>query len=407
MNSYTRRTLMVSLQDIGMLVLYAFFYLYSVGNAIGLSIPYEYIFTIAIVIALIMFTKNTECLAKYKGFFLWQGVFIFLMACSALWTINTTHWHAQLLVMFKILLKITTVVIICGDFQGVQKLLAGFSGLGLAIFMTLFATGRLYEGWRLGTDLLGNANSFAHIVTIMMTGAMYYIFASRRRFYKMVNVVIMALDLYLIFLSGGRKFIIYAVVFMFVTIVMNSDRVRIRNVVLATLTIAILVVIGYRFIMTNDVLYRTIGIRLIGLGTEEGAMGVGDQSRLMQRGIEMFLQRPLFGFGIGGFQQYSYDYYGRYIYAHSNYIELLADFGIVGFFIYYSRYFKNLASMFKCYRKLGDEVKLYLPLMLAILVLDIFSISFNQTAFIPFFVMLISGYSDSKYTSEIDGIGEI
>lgn len=390
-----KASLTLNVRSLGMWALYAFFYLYSVGNAVGLDIPYEMIFSVAILFAVLIFCKNTRCLEKYKNYYLWQALFIFIMLCSVVYTINSEHWTSQLLVMFKILLKITTVIIICGDFNGVQKLLKGFSALGLAIFMTLLFTGRLYERGRLGTDLLGNANSFAHIVMIMMTGAMYYIFNAERKVLKAVNIGITILDFYLIFLSGGRKFILYAVVFVYVSIVVRANRIKVKNLILATIAVGVLVFAGYRIIMMNDVLYRTIGIRLIGIGSVQGVMGVDDQTRLMQRGIEMFLQRPLFGYGIGGFQQYSANHYGRYVYAHSNYVELLADFGIVGFIIYISRYIKNISIMMKHTKFIDEELKLYLPLMVSIIVLDIFSISFNQTAFIPLFVMLISGYVDS------------
>lgn len=391
-------TLRISYRDLlrmlGMLTLYVFFYIYSVGNAIGISGWYNLAFNIATVIAVLLLFQDVRCLTVYKRYYIWQFAFMFLMLASALYTINTAHWSAQFMAVVKILMKVTVVAIICGDFEGIKKLFAGFSVLGGTIFLTLFLTGKLHEGWRLGTDLLGNANSFAHIVTIMMTGAMYYIFSSEKKWHRWMSVFLVALDLYMIFLSGGRKFILYGVVFIYVSIVMRSKRVKIRNIVIATVAIAVLLRVGYQIIMNTPALYSSIGIRLIGIGTT-GAMGVEDQQRLMQRGIEMFKESPLFGKGIGGFQQYSSNVYGTYVYAHSNYIELLADFGLVGFILYYYRYVRSLVRMIKYRNVIDEKFRLFFPLLISVFVLDIFSISFNQTAFIPLFVMLISGYADS------------
>jgi len=39
------------------------------------------------------------------------------------------------------------------------------------------------------------------------------------------------------------------------------------------------------------------------------------------------------------------------------------------------------------------ELKLFLPLLVSITVLDVFANTFNQTAFVPLLIMFISGYT--------------
>lgn len=125
-------------------------------------------------------------------------------------------------------------------------------------------------------------------------------------------------------------------------------------------------------------------------------LGVSDQSNLMLRGIKMFFERPLLGWGVGGFQQYSLINHGAYVYAHSNYVELLADFGIVGLLIYYSQYIYCIYNLFKLKMYANtEELKFYLPLFFSVICIEMFSITFNQTAFIPLFIMLISQYVET------------
>lgn len=383
-----------ALKSLGMAALGVFFYLYGVGNAVGLANYYLYVFGLVGLIALAMLICNKTFFRRYIQYYAWQFVFIFFISFSALYTINTEHALAQILAVLIILLKVSVVAIICSDFDGVKKLMTIFSCLGGLSFGTLLLTGKLYEGWRLGTELLGNANSFALVITIFMTGAMYCMVSSPNKYIKHMSIICFALDLYMLFLSGGRKFLLYGIVFLYVSfLINNSRRIRLRNILAPIALIGVIVCIGYYVILYTPVLYNAIGIRLIGLGTQGGALGVSDQNSLMTRGIEMFLKRPLFGWGIGGFQQYSANEFNTYVYAHSNYIELLVDFGIVGTIIYYSQYMYCFRKMMK-YKSFAnpDEQKLFMPLLVAISVIDIFSITFNQTAFIPLFLILISGY---------------
>lgn len=384
-----------ALQFLGMAALGVFFYLYGVGNAVGMARYYPYVFCLVELIALAMLIYDKTFFGRYRQYYAWQFVFILFISFSALYTINTEHALAQIMAVLKILLKVSVVAIICSDFDGIKKLMTIFSCLGGLSFGTLLLTGKLYEGWRLGTELLGNANSFALIITIFMTGAMYCMVSSTNKYIRWMSIVCFALDLYMIFLSGGRKFLLYGIVFLYVSfLISNSGRIKLRNIVAATALVGVIVYIGYYVILHTPALYNAIGIRLIGLGTQGGALGVSDQNSLMTRGIEMFLKRPFWGWGIGGFQQYSANEFGTYVYAHSNYIELLADFGIFGTMIYYSQYFLCFIKMME-YKSFAnpDEQKLFMPLLVAISVIDIFSITFNQTAFIPLFVMLISGYA--------------
>ena len=126
------------LRFIGMIVLYVFFYMYAVGKAIGYEELYYKIFYVAIAISALILLLNKHCLVQYGRYYAWQFCFILMMMMSVLYTYNTENGGTQLSIMFKILLKVTTVAIICGNFAGIKKLLAGFSIIGGSIFFTLY-----------------------------------------------------------------------------------------------------------------------------------------------------------------------------------------------------------------------------------------------------------------------------
>lgn len=385
------------LQNIGIIVLFCFFYLYSAGKAVVYSKYYSVLFNVASIIALIMLMKNKRFFSENIKYYAWQIVFIFFVLFTALYTINQSHVHGQMMSLIKIVYKVSVVTIICKDFEGVKKLLKAFSFLGGAIFITLLFTGNLYENWRLGTELVGNANTFALLITVFATGAMFYVFSNEKNSaLKKISIIFLICDVYMLLLSGGRKFLLYLLVFLFVTfLISKSGKIKIKNIIISTVIISIVCYIGYRIIMDVDVLYQAIGVRLI-KNSSDKMLGVSDQSNLMLRGIKMFFERPLLGWGVGGFQQYSLINHGAYVYAHSNYVELLADFGIVGLLIYYSQYIYCIYNLFKLKMYANtEELKFYLPLFFSVICIEMFSITFNQTAFIPLFIMLISQYVET------------
>lgn len=381
------------IHNFGLAVVGFFFYIFTVGSIWGNEKLYSYVFYVVIGIAIVCLYKNQKVLGQYKRYYLWQFAFWILMAISTTYTFNIRKGALYISDLPKIWVKVTSVAIICRDFGGVKKLMSILSISGVAVFFTLLWTGHLYEPWRLGEELMGNANAFGMVITVFLTGTIYYMIFAKSKWIKFLNIIALCLDMYMIFLSGGRKFILYGIVFFYATLVLSNKQKKKSVILVPTIIIALAVGIGYYAIMNVPELYNGVGVRLEGLGSDEGALGSDDQSFLMNIGIEMFNQKPLFGWGIAGFQEYMYKEYGTYFYSHSNYVELLADYGLFGTLLYYSQYLYCLFTMLVNLRRRADEeLVLFLPLLLAIMVIEVFSITFNQSAFVPLFVMLISGY---------------
>lgn len=371
------------LQEAGLLILAFFFFMYTAGSVYGQEDAYSIIFDGAIVIALAMLLRGAIPLWQYKGYYKWQGLFIAFLAFTLLYTPSQ---HPDITQMFKLVFKTTTVAIICKDFNGVRKLLLYFAFVGLGVFFVLYRTGSLFVVGRLGNDLVGNANTLGLIYSIYFVGAFTSISLATNKYLKIVLIVSSILDLLVLILTGGRKFLLFASVFVYVSFLLTTKQ-KMSKIIPLTILFAILVVLLAYLIMTVDVFYDAIGYRFDGMSSGQ-AEGVDTQSDLMKKGIDLFLKKPLFGWGIQGYQAIS----GTGFYSHSNYVELLCNFGLFGTILYYSQLISCWFIMFKNQKYAGEEIKIYLPLLSAIFVIDIFSISFNQTAFIPLFVMLISGF---------------
>lgn len=373
------------LQYIGFGVLSLFFFMYTLGSLYGQGDAYLGIFYVAIAIAAVILIQDGKLLGQYRRYYLWQGAFIVFIIISTAYTTDPDP-SSHVWVMFKILLKVTTVAIICKNFEGVKKLMLCLAFVGFAVFITLYSRGLLAITERLGYDIMGNANSFGLMATVFFTGAISSFFEAKSKPLKFMLLIAVLFDILLMILTGGRKFLLYSIVFIFSSLLVKGS-VKPMRLFIVTLVMGIIVYIGAYFIMHNEFLYDAIGYRFAGLSGGE-AEGVDDQSAIMLRGLEMFHQKPIFGWGVNAYSFSS----GMDLYAHSNYVELLADFGIVGTLIFYSNYIWCISVMWHYRKRRDEEFKLYFPLLISIIVIEIFSITFNQTAYIPLFVMLISGY---------------
>lgn len=150
-------------------------------------------------------------------------------------------------------------------------------------------------------------------------------------------------------LSGSKKQIFLLLITMMVMVFYNTKdlgklmkKILIASVVLLTMFIAI---------FSNNYLYNAIGIRLIGMKNyflsediktaDDSTVGRANFSSEAKR---VFSENIIDGVGLGNFM-----YYNKYslCWAENTYLELLADTGIIGFFIYYYIYLSILIDLYR------------------------------------------------------------
>ena len=56
-----------------------------------------------------------------------------------------------------------------------------------------------------------------------------------------------------------------------------------------------------------------------------------ERNAMIDAAVELFKQKPIAGWGVEGFADASG--YGRY--SHNNFVEMLANYGVIGFILYY------------------------------------------------------------------------
>lgn len=327
-----------------------------------------------------------------KPFLVRYSIFILVCMASYIWSINKTGW-----------LKINISIIQCVCIGVCIIYYADNSKhkdniLYVAVISALILAGRMLisvpiNAW--GVKRVGDYVGYGNVgVTYVMAPAsiisFYLAYKNKNKILYAVTAVLFVISA----LSGSKKGpIVFAVGAGIVLIKISKDvRKLFRNLLLAGFLVGII----YLVIMKVPVLYNALGVRIIqALGQIDGTVvdkSTRDRMILLQDAIKVFLQNPITGVGIDGFKKAEIN--RIHYYAHNNYVELLADCGIVGCMVYYLPicrcFFQGLLRKVDI---LTDNV-LAIALLGGLLIGDITSVSYFQESLQIFYAIafMLIGY---------------
>ncbi len=225
------------------------------------------------------------------------------------------------------------------------------------LVLLLAATGNLKDNsasGRLGTELMGNANTLATMLMVAAIYSMWLLVYGKNTVVTRIILVLCLLSQYFaMFLSGGRKFVIVPILFLYVLLVLKQDKAGRRHTITYTVIILLIAVILWNLIMKVDVFYNIIGQRMESLlAMFKGDTANADGSALLREkmikiGIEGWLQSPIWGYGFDSFKFYNQIVTGYKMYSHNNFVEMLYNYGVIGFCLYYWFYLKLLLTALK------------------------------------------------------------
>lgn len=143
--------------------------------------------------------------------------------------------------------------------------------------------------------------------------------------------------------------------------------------------------VGFRI----QIMLVSFGFRI---GNLSSSYSTDRRMQMIQKAFELFSQKPIFGGGWGFFTAKS----GFNVYSHTTYTEILTTYGLFGFIIYYSLYFKTLIRYLRV--KKSSFGILFCAIVVTILICDIARITFSQTSIN--YVMLFLAWKAIKYQGE-------
>lgn len=206
------------------------------------------------------------------------------------------------------------------------------------------------------------------------------------------------------FLSGTRKTIICPIIFGYILLLIKYRKNFIK-IISFTLVGIIILIATYKILIINESLYKLIGNRIENIvetilyandtKTSQDA-SLEERTLLKQLAIKAFNEKPILGWGINNFSNYSENNLGPFLYAHCNYLELLSSLGIVGTFIYYIGYIYIIIKALKKVKK-NDTFSIYiLSFMIMNLISDYETVNYYRVQYILLYVLFAKYLNDKK-----------
>ena len=221
----------------------------------------------------------TNCVALFKPYLKWYlslMLFSLIELPVAMIFAETTGWFDtfyRMIVSFLICNSLTAFVDNTENFKKVG--MAHMIG-AIALFGLLAYSGQLHIDERLGTTATGNANTFASMFMIAALYGIWILVLSEKKFDKIFALISIIIIVYALLLSGGRKFIIVPILFLYILLILKSDKRGKKHILFYTLGVSAIVMGLYFLIMNVEVLYESIGYRmqfLINQVTGKGEIG--------------------------------------------------------------------------------------------------------------------------------------
>lgn len=216
----------------------------------------------------------------------------------------------------------------------------------LFLFIRLFLQygTMIFGGLRnLGTGVHNSAGMYAAIGCVF---SIYYIINNKCK--NMQWYLIAILDFMIVLLSMSRKAMIYFSVPIIVCCLFTGK--NISQKIKKCMVLLILILFAWFAVMNVPVLYRYIGSGLESI-LNYFIEGAGDASAAGRNtrivfGLSKFKQKPWFGWGAMNYNKLFGDFQTGMdmVIADNNFIDILVNFGIIGFVVYYSIYAKGIVN---------------------------------------------------------------
>jgi len=329
------------------------------------------------------------------------GVFCLFCFTSAVWAINSGDAIEKGTTVFEILICISVFYwhYRCLD-NPVRDLLRVLMWSGYVTVIYTF----IYSGYDVIMDILNSSgrlsSSFDNVNTIGFICALTIIIAIYFTVYEKgsLSLILVIPSLLLLSACGSRKALIILFIGIILLFIFKDIGEHKFLSVLKFLSFLLVFYFAIRFIMQFS-LFSGINARMEGLIALITGSGIVDHSawvreQYIKLGISIFKDHPICGIGVGNAHIINAQTLGDNCYLHNNFVELLANGGIIGFALYYSIHFYIIFQMIRTKAFGSHEGQILFVLLLCIIMADYGFVSY-YSKITYFYFMLIFIYLEN------------
>ena len=322
----TAGTAIFSTLAIYVVFLVGFFYLIQ-GNAAVIN---EYVILTVLFCLFVLVRNMSQGASQTMG----MQIAYWEFTCSVLCLL--TFWMT---VKYPEMIDLLLIAYIIGAVVLSYRVVSEYGGINQ---MIEFASS---EGEHRVGGLLGNANAIGLSLANGVLCCLFFLTKKKGALLKTITIITLIVLATMLLLTGSRKSTVFMLAgFVFFLVMYNRKNNIFKKLIMYILVIAVIFAVFN--IIRNVPMFSTLSERFELLFDGFGSEGVSyetDETRkeMVSFGLAAFENKPVFGNGTG----HSYKLFNTY--SHNNFVELLMNYGIVGFFLHYLIYAVIIVRLFK------------------------------------------------------------
>ena len=358
--------------------------LFCISMVFVVGFPNPSIFKALAIIAFFGYTVAVSFLRRIKtqNAIQYIGWFCFLAFChlSKMWSkVPAAADDVLMNLLWSVLISIAIVNYVAIYELSIMDMIKRVLVIILVFFADVIFNGGYVEGRYtivIG-DYMLNENVFGQI-TIGFAAYMLYWFKKNKRNPILIGGILLIL-VSLSLASGSRKSLVSLVIFILLFALCEYPPKSMFKLI-ARIFCGVAVVAIFCVLMMNiGALRSSIGVRIESMfeffeGNVDADGSLATRALMLKTASEMFFEKPILGHGINSFA-YTTEF-GAY--AHNNYMELLANVGIVGFALYYIPILSYFAKAVSCWRAKHEDSIFSLAVILVYILNDFVMVSYSS-----------------------------
>lgn len=349
-------------------------------------------------------------------YLIWYILFCFFACLTMLWALDET----KVLNVFASVPIILFTAVVLGEYIITAErwnkalnflIVAGVvTSVRCLLYTDLFSLLSYYNRNMFAKELLSaglSYNEFTTPMALICIIAVYLVYKKSKKRYAIAYGVI---TLTLI-ISGSRKAIVVAILgLIFVSLLYKRNGSTLKKILIITGV----VVAVYMSLMYIPVLYNAVGDimqqmfdSLLGDNSSVTDPSLIGRAFFRKKAWEIFFDHPILGVGINNFSTVMEQInYSQTLYAHNNFLELLADGGIIGFCMYYWIYIKELLSSTLSYmhKSHTSPAVLVMSIFICLLIMEYGQITYYKISAQLIIAAIVIGYERfGRQTAPVEG----
>ena len=319
---------------------------------------------------------------------------------STIWALNSSDAIEKGITIFEILICMSVFYMYYGRNENVETLINAIMIAGFIISVyNFFYVGlgnilRVITNSRVLTDTFDNRNNIAIVSAISIILSLHYIIYRRKRLWVFFDLFAL---LNVAAVGSKKGFLILIVGFFafFLVKAINEKKTGTFLRIIAVIAVTyLLVLLMIRARLFSGIMGRFDTMISTLIGDSNVNYSTYIRAQYINMGWDLFLHRPILGYGMGNAHLYAYSAYGTDTYLHNNYIELLVNGGIVGTIIYYSMHISVLRRTLRRNMAENEFQSVCISLLAILLFVDVASVTYYSKE-TYFYLMILFIYVES------------